>query len=123
MFKNYLINMTILIALFIFATMYVLPRVIRSVKRAAIDTELSKIHKLFWNGTPEDDLYAWYKVRMILLQREGEKEKIEVVNRIIAEMNKESMYGSLFVDPDGELVDIGFVDTEPSDGLTNQTLI
>ena len=110
MLKYYLITMTILIALFIFATMYVMPRVVRSVKKAVIDTELSKIHKLFWNGTPEDDLYAWYKVRMILLQREGEKEKIEVVNRIIAEMNKESMYGSLVVDPEGELVDAGYAD-------------
>lgn len=99
--------MTILIVLLIFFSTYLVPKLIRSVHRATIDTELKKIHKLFWNGTPEDELYAWYKVRMILLQREGEEKKIEFVNHIIAELNKKPMHGSMLIDPNGELVDLG----------------
>lgn len=74
--------------------------------RSQIILELDQMFKWFWNGTPEDRLYAWYKVRMVLKQREGntEQKKVARVDKKIIQLNKDSMYSDVFVDRNGKLV-------------------
>lgn len=77
------------------------------VKRFTADTyedELLKLFGLYWNGEPEDEIYAWMKVRMILMNREENKKKVRYVNQKIERINKQSLYGTWEVTSKGELL-------------------
>lgn len=68
------------------------------------EEEVVKLFSFYWNGEPEDEIYAWMKVRSILREREDSQKKIHYVNRKIAHMNKQSLYGSWQVSGEGELL-------------------
>ncbi|MFH5831908.1 hypothetical protein [Halalkalibaculum sp. DA3122] len=71
-----------------------------------MDTELQQMFYWFWDGTPEDRLYAWYKVRTVLKQRQDReaKNKVAEVERKIMSFDKTSMHGNLSVDEKGQLI-------------------
>lgn len=80
------------------------------VKRFTADTYEDEVLKLFgfyWNGEPEDEVYAWMKVRSILREREGSQKKVHYVNQKINQMNKQALYGSWQVNGEGELLTDG----------------
>lgn len=83
---------------------YVVARITRSVKYSRRDEELRKMFLWFWNGSPEDELYAWYKVRMILKQREDDQKKVEHVDQKILEFNKTLMCGNSYITEEGRLI-------------------
>ena len=77
------------------------------VKRFTSDTyedEVLKLFSFYWNGEPEDELYAWMKVRYILESREDAHKKIQYVNRKIEHLNKQPLYGTWEVNSRGELL-------------------
>ena len=84
---------------------YAVIRLNRKLNNIRLEKELAQIFFWYWDGTPEDRLYAWYKVRSILKLREGEEKKIEVVDRKIIQLNKNPMLGDVSVTESGELVD------------------
>lgn len=86
-------------------TNFAIVRLNRNIQKVRLENELSQIFFWFWDGTPEDRLYAWYKVRSILKQREGEKKKIEEVDRKIIELNKKPMLGAISISETGELIE------------------
>ncbi|MDX1672241.1 MAG: hypothetical protein R3211_07855, partial [Balneolaceae bacterium] len=95
-------------------------KIIRSRRKPVYDDQLNKMFHLFWNGTKEDEIYAWYKVRSILGSRgEGESKKIEYVNRKISELNKQGLYARTTVTDDGRLVEDGEED-EHTDRYTDR---
>lgn len=69
------------------------------------DRELERLFGLYWDGTPEDKLYAWYKVRYILRNREYDCQKLEAVNRRIDNLDRRELCGSMQVNAEGELID------------------
>ena len=83
---------------------YLLSFLVRAFKKSRFDEEVTKIFLWFWDGSPEDELYAWYKVRMVLRQREGCDKRMKFVNRKIIRLNKRSMIGNVSVDESGDLV-------------------
>lgn len=80
-------------------------RLFRNFRKIRLEEELKQIFFWFWDGTPEDRLYAWYKVRMVLKQREGEKKKIKFVDRKITGLNKRPMLGTVSVSESGALIE------------------
>lgn len=86
-------------------TNFALVRLNRNIQRLRMEKELAQIFFWYWDGTPEDTLYAWYKVRTILKLRDGEKKKIDVVDRKIFELNKGPMFGDFSVSESGELIE------------------
>lgn len=110
----------LLAILMIFPLGYYLLKIIRSRRKPVYDDQLNKMFHLFWNGTKEDEIYAWYKVRSILGSRgEGESKKIEYVNRKISELNKQGLYARTTVTDDGRLVEDGEED-EHTDRYTDR---
>ena len=67
-----------------------------------------EIHQRFlkqWNGTPEDELNAWYKVRYNLLHQNASKEKISYVNRKISNLDKSKYISTTYVTNEGTWVE------------------
>lgn len=95
----------ILFLIVIIPAKYFASRFRKVLKQHRYDEELGIIFLWFWDGTPEDELYAWYKVRTVLKRREGERNKVEHVDQKIASLNKKRMLGSHSVNRSGELVD------------------
>lgn len=84
---------------------YLFSRIVRMVRLRSYEDDVRTLFNLYWNGTTEDELYAWYKVRHILSQRGNEKRKIRFVERKIAEINKQSLCGKMSVTESGKLRD------------------
>lgn len=77
------------------------------IKRFGVNTyedELLKLFSFYWNGEPEDEIYAWMKVRSVLQNREDAKKKVQYVNQKIERINKQPLYGSWEVNSRGELI-------------------
>lgn len=101
-------QIAIFIAYALFLTIplsFLLARVAKIMQRNSYENELKMLFNLYWDHSPEDELYAWYKVRHILLQREEKSKRIHYVNRKIAEFNKQQLYGNMSVTKDGKLID------------------
>ena len=83
---------------------YVLAYLVKRFTANTYEDEILKLFSLYWNGEPEDEIYAWMKVRSILKEREGSQKKIRYVNQKINDMNKQALYGSWQVSGKGELL-------------------
>lgn len=86
------------------AVRYLRDRFSKAVRESRLEDELNQIFLWFWDGSPEDELYAWYKVRSVLRQREGIDRRVDYVDHKIQEFNKQSMHGRFVVNESGELV-------------------
>lgn len=101
-------NLTLLelaVILMIYPVGYLILKLVKHFKKAPGEDELNKLFSLYWNGTPEDRIYAWYKVRYILTQREKSQQMIDLVNRKIDGINKQALYGAMQINASGELID------------------
>lgn len=58
-----------------------------------------------WNGTPEDEINAWIKIRYRLLHQDASEEKLNFVNRKIANLDKSKFISSTYVTSDGTWVE------------------
>jgi len=92
---------------------YALTRIIKLVRRKKVEDDVLTLFFIYWNGTEEDELYAWYKVRYILLKREKEDRKLQFVERKIAGFNKDRLYSNISVGKSGELVAEGQANPKP----------
>lgn len=74
--------------------------------KSQVETELDQMFRWFWDGTPEDKIYAWFKVRSVLKQRHEKREqgKIARVDLKIMQLDNRLLYSDLQVDPSGNLV-------------------
>lgn len=83
---------------------YVLAFFVKRFTANTYEDEVLKLFSFYWNGEPEDEIYAWMKVRYVLEHREEAKKKIQYVNQKINNLNKQPLYGSLKVNNKGELL-------------------
>jgi hypothetical protein len=83
---------------------YVLGFFVKRFTANTYEDEILKLFSFYWNGEPEDEIYAWMKVRYVLEKREEAKKKIQYVNQKINNLNKQPLYGSLKVNSKGELL-------------------
>ena len=76
------------------------------VQQAQMRTELDQMFRWFWDGTPEDRLYAWYKVRRVLEHRNDRKQqhKVAYVDQRIMKLDKKILHGRYSVDSSGRLL-------------------
>jgi hypothetical protein len=72
-------------------------------KRSEIDEVVAQFN-ICWNGKEEDELYAWYRVRMHLIRENGSQRKKDYVDQRIGRLNKSRIYGKTMVTPQGELL-------------------
>jgi hypothetical protein len=84
---------------------YFISRIVKLIRRNIHEDDIRMLFNLYWNGKAEDELYAWYKVRHILLQRGDKKQKLRFVERKIDEINKKSLCGKMSVTESGKLLD------------------
>lgn len=101
-------NLTLLelvVILMVYPFGYLILKLVQHYKKVPGEDELNKLFSLYWDGTPEDKIYAWYKVRYILTQREKSQQMIDLVNRKIDGVNKLELYGSMQINASGELID------------------
>lgn len=83
---------------------YVLSWFVKRFTANTYEDELIKLFGFYWNGEPEDEIYAWMKVRTVLQNRENGKKKVRYVNQKINRLNKQPLYGSWEVNSNGELL-------------------
>lgn len=83
---------------------YVLAYIVKRLTANTYEDELLKLFSFYWNGEPEDEIYAWMKVRHILENREDAQEKIQYVNLKIDRLNKQPLYSNWQVNSSGELL-------------------
>lgn len=83
---------------------YVLAYLVKRFSANSYEAEVLKLFSFYWNGEPEDEIYAWMKVRSILKDREDSRKKIHYVNRKIESLNKQPLYGTWKVNGKGELL-------------------
>ncbi|MGD8428035.1 MAG: hypothetical protein PVH63_10395 [Balneolaceae bacterium] len=84
---------------------YLLTRIVKRVQRYSYEDDVRTLFFIYWDGSEEDELYAWYKVRHVLLKREKEERKLRFVEQKIAQVNKQRLYGEMSIDESGELID------------------
>lgn len=101
-------SLVVFISLTLLLTMvlsYLFAYIAKKIKRNSYEDEVKKLFYLYWNQSPEDEIYAWYKVRYILQQREAKNYKTDYVERKIAHLNKQKLYGNMSISESGELID------------------
>ncbi|HKK44299.1 MAG TPA: hypothetical protein VJ964_02175 [Balneolaceae bacterium] len=84
---------------------YLSARLIKIIRRNQSEDDVRTLFFIYWNGKEEDEIYAWYKVRHVLLKREKENRKLQFVERKISEINKQRLYGEMSISESGELID------------------
>lgn len=95
----------ILAAVVLIPLSYAFVRIIKLIMQKRAEDDVQTLFFLYWNGTEEDELYAWYKVRYILEKREREDHKLQFVARKIAGVDKQRLYGDMSVSESGKLID------------------
>ena len=83
---------------------YVLAYAVKRLTSNTYEDEVLKLFSLYWNGQPEDEMYAWMKVRSVLESREDAHKKVQYVNQKIDRLNKQPLYGSWEVNSEGDLL-------------------
>lgn len=91
--------------LMIYPIGYLFVKLVKFFKKEPSEVELDKLFSLYWNGSPEDKIYAWYKVRYILTQREKNQHMLDIVNRKIDGIDRGELCGSMLINSSGELID------------------
>ena len=67
--------------------------------------EVDKIFQHYWNRKPEDELYAWYKVRRYLNSKNADANRLEYVKECIKKCDRDKICGKTVVTIDGEWED------------------
>ncbi len=75
--------------------------------RITVSDEIKGMFNHEWNGTDEDELYAWYRVRFKVMQLADTKrrraKKLEEIEQCIRRLNSNLMRGRASVSHDGKL--------------------
>ena len=82
--------------------------IVQAVKDYRKPSWQEEIHNLFmyeWNGTPDDELNAWYKVRRHLIQQGDTEEKLIYVDKRINEIDKSKFISNTYVTSEGRWVE------------------
>lgn len=66
--------------------------------------ELDKLFLLNWNGQPEDEMYAWFKVRSYINESQANSRKLRYIEKKIREVNKNHLYSKTRISIDGEIL-------------------
>ncbi|MCA1802400.1 MAG: hypothetical protein LC662_08075 [Rhodothermaceae bacterium] len=66
--------------------------------------ELVGQFNIFWNGREEDELYAWYRVRLHLMNSQSSQRRKNYVDQRISHLNKSKIVSKTMVTPRGELL-------------------
>lgn len=67
--------------------------------------ELNRLFRHYWSGKPEDELYAWYRVRMYLRRYDATSEKMTWVEQKIESLDTEHIKSRIYIGARGEMVD------------------
>lgn len=81
--------------------MFIIIQAIVDYSRPGWKEELHNMFMHFWNGTPEDELNAWYKVRRQLLDNGIKGEKLSFVDQKIADLDKSKFLSNTYVTAEG----------------------
>lgn len=76
----------------------------RYMHRSEVDDVMTQFN-LYWNGSEADELYAWYRVRMRLIQEEANQRKKNYVDQQISQLNKSCLLSKTMVTPEGEILE------------------
>ncbi len=87
--------------LVIFPMIFIIVQAFMDFRRPGWKDELHNQFMHSWNGAPEDELNAWYKVRRRLQNEEGNEEKISYVDHKIANLDKSKFISNTYVNADG----------------------
>ncbi|AXJ01354.1 hypothetical protein CYPRO_2105 [Cyclonatronum proteinivorum] len=83
----------------------------RKKKGASVEEMLNSMFNHEWNGTDEDEIYAWYRVRFKVLQLDPEgsrrRQKLERIEANIRRLSTRSMRSSAYVTQKGNLEKAG----------------
>jgi hypothetical protein len=72
--------------------------------RSEVDDMMTQFN-LCWNGREEDELYAWYRVRMQLIQEKASQRKKTYVDQRINQVNKMKILSKTLVTPTGDILE------------------
>jgi len=82
---------------------YLIFEIVKDYRKSGYEKEMLDLYEIYWNGTPDDELNAWYKVRRNLLMREESEKKLKFVDQKIQEVDKKNIIGKTLVNEQGEL--------------------
>lgn len=78
-------------------------KVIKLRKRESFKDELDYHFKQVWSGREEEELYAWYHVKLHLLKYGASEREYHYIERKIDELDKKSMLSKYEVDETGSI--------------------
>ena len=85
---------------------YAMAWVARKYSRDTYKDELERLFSAIWNGSEEDELNTWLKVKLIYKDKKAPK-KISYIHKKIEELNKQKLYSKSTVDEKGQIEEQG----------------
>jgi len=82
---------------------YAMARVVQYYSRPNYRNDIDTDFQKEWNGKPEDEYYAWIRVRRRYLYQDSPAKHLRHINERLASVNKRSNLSNVLVDDKGEL--------------------
>ena len=64
---------------------------------------LDRLYFNYWNGSPEDELNAWYKVRQTIKRHNPREKELKYIDKKIDRLNRNDFVSNSFITRDGDL--------------------
>ena len=66
--------------------------------------ELQRMFHVQWNGEPEDEYYAWLRVRMFFEETPSNEKKLKYIDKQIQGMSRYRLYSDTFINREGDVL-------------------
>ena len=65
--------------------------------------ELEQMFLVHWNGLPEDEYYAWLRVRMFFANTTSNAKKLKYIDNKIKDVSHYKLYSDVYISEEGEV--------------------
>lgn len=72
-------------------------------KFTAYQNEIDRLFVTYWNGRPEDEYYAWLKVRQTMLNASPTKKQMKYIDKNLKKVNRNSYISGSYIGDDGDI--------------------
>jgi hypothetical protein len=94
---------------------YLFAWIVRRDRPRTYKDELQRMFHVQWNGEPEDEYYAWLRVRMFFPDNPKNEKKLRYIDKQIRGLSRYRLYSETMISREGELLQSEELPADKSD--------
>jgi hypothetical protein len=85
--------------------LFIIVQAIKDYRKPSWQQDIHNRFMYYWNGTPDDEINAWYKVRYSLIQQGETQEKLMYIDKRIKSIDQAKYMSNTYVTAEGRWVE------------------